>query len=322
MRPSTLRALCLAVALLVPACGGGGGSGGSGPAAITQNSSLAIAGAVLQGAALGSDVGAVADAGIRDDVGAASSGASPPGSDIGRSAPTMATRAAFGPTGADCQVDGSVLLSGDVATPGEYAVGDQVTADFMMCDEGDGFVFDGLLDLTVLALVGDLPGNDFDVGLDLVMDDLLADDGVDPIVYDGDGTLDYDVSQDPLVTLGLAGTSLTLTLDMGATSFTLMDYVSNLELDAGPNPDEYRFSASGRMTSSEFDGEVAYETTQDFEGVDGSPPMTGEMVITGAFDATITVDPVDDVDVDLLVDLDGNGNDDVLIGTTWTELGF
>ena len=78
----------------------------------------------------------------------------------------------------------------------------------------------------------------------------------------------------------------------------------------------------GRMRSSVFDGEVSYETTVPFEGVDGSPPSMGEMVITGAFDATITVDPVDDVDVDLVIDLDGSGNPDALVQTTWAALGF
>lgn len=320
MASSTLRIGPMLVALVALACGSGGGSGGTGPAAITQNTSLDIASAVVRGVVLASGAADVADAGIRDDVGAATPGTSVPGSDIGRSVPTMVTRAAFGPSVIDCSVSGSIEVSGDVATPGEYAVGDHEVADFMMCDDDDGFVFDGLLDLTVTALVGSLPGSDFDTTLDLSMNDLSVDDGMTEVVWNGGGMLDYDVSMDPLVTMGLMGTSLSL--DSGGENVTLLDYESGLEIDGGASPDEYTFFANGRMTSSAFDGEVQYETTVDFFGIDGSPPTSGEMVITGAFDATITVDPQDDVDVDLLVDLDGNGNPDVLIGTTWSALGL
>lgn len=300
------------------ACGGGGGSsGGTNPAAITLDTSLAIASGVVQGTVVSTEVGDIVGPAISDDAGAAQLLVETPGREV----PASTTRAPFGPTPTNCDDSGSVVLSGDVATPGTYAVGDQVVGDFMMCDDGVGIVFDGILDLTVVALTGDLLGNDFDTTLDLVMTDLLADDGVEEIVLDGDGTLDYDVTQDPLITQVLAGSSLGI--DLPTAGFHLMDYETGLVLDGNEIPEEYGFYADGRMTSTLFDGEVSYVTTIDFEGVTGDPPTVGEMVITGGLDATITVDPdPNGMDVDLLIDLDGSGSTDALIETDWLELGL
>lgn len=303
--------------LLGLACSGSGGGGGdTEPASITQGSSLAIGSAVVRATFLSGDLGDIVEASLPPDTGAVQAATQIPGRDV----PASLTRAAFGPGEVDCDDDGSVILSGDVDDPDTYSTGDVVNGDFMLCDFGTGFVYDGGFGFTVVSLAGDLLGDSFDVTLDLVMDLFDIDDGVNVLRADGDGTLELDTTNAPIVTSALDGDEMTLSV--GGDSFTLRDYTSDLEVDSGPMTPTYVFASDGRMTSSEFSGEVFYQTTIDFEGSGDDPPSVGEMVITGAFDATITVDPQNDTDVDLLIDLDGNGGPDVLIGTTWAALGL
>ncbi|MGH0030803.1 MAG: hypothetical protein ACQGVC_13490 [Myxococcota bacterium] len=306
----------LAAALLALACSGGGSSGGSDAAAITEDDAEAIAGAVLLAGFLAGDVTDVVEAGVDDDAGAARLGGAVPGRDV----PTFTTRAPFGPSDVDCDVDGFVTLSGDVQNPGSYQTGDEVDALFVMCDDDNGFVFDGGFDFTITSLSGDLLGDDYDVTLDALFTDFEADDGLSPIDLDGDLVWEGDLSAPPLASYAASGTALDLAF--GGDTYQLFDYDADLVIDEGEDPEEYTTSADGRMRSSAFDGEVTYQTTQDFMGTGTDPPASGELVITGAFDATITVAPVDAVDVDLFLDLDGSGSTDALVETTWSALGF
>jgi hypothetical protein len=306
----------VAIAPLALACGGGGGGGGIDAAGISQNGAEDIAGAVLRATVLSTEVSDLVDAGVDDDPGPAQLGGEVPGRDV----PAFLRRAPFGPTPVACEESGSAVVSGDVATPGTYAAGDRVLGDFMLCDDDNGFVLDGIYGFTVVSLVGDLLGDDFDATLDLTMTDFVADDGVDVVRYQGDLRLDYDLSQDPLVLAALSGSSLRIELD--GESFTLTGFDTSLEVDTDESPDAYEVIADGRLTSSAFTGFVDYDTTTAFTGVDGSPPDVGGMVITGASNASITVDVIDEIDVDLLVDLNGDGSPDVLVATTWAELGL
>ena len=72
--------------------------------------------------------------------------------------------------------------------------------------------------------------------------------------------------------------------------------------------------------SSEFDGEIYYETTTPLQfGADGTAP-TGEFVIRGANDASITVVFGGGETVEMNVDTDGDGQLDDMIMTTWQEV--
>jgi hypothetical protein len=71
----------------------------------------------------------------------------------------------------------------------------------------------------------------------------------------------------------------------------------------------------------DFEGDVDYENTEDFTGEGDDFPTDGLFVIYGALDALIDVIPdPNGVDVDLEIDLDGNGTPEGLEETTWEEL--
>jgi hypothetical protein len=70
----------------------------------------------------------------------------------------------------------------------------------------------------------------------------------------------------------------------------------------------------------EFVGSVQFATTASLP-LDGSgTPTGGSLVITGADGATITVRIVSAQQVELDLDLDGNGSVDEVVMTTWSEL--
>lgn len=311
------RWLSVSAVLFGLACSGGGG-GGSGSASVGLNSAAGIASGVVQGVFLARDVGEFTDAGLTDPGVAPARYEAPirPGE-----APGAVTRAPFGPTPKNCDDDGSVTLSGDVDDPDMLAVGDQVIADFLLCDDGIGLVFDGIFDFTITALDGDIFDDAFAATFDVLMTALSVIEDGDTYTFDGDGVLDLDLdTTTPGVEMyGLDGGRLAVT-EAGVSS-TLTGYTSDLELDFNEVPEDYTFSAGGRLNSSAFAGGVDYATTIPFMGSGDDYPDSGELLITGDFNATIRVMVNDSTTVDLELDQNGDGNPDGLISNvSWDEL--
>jgi hypothetical protein len=73
------------------------------------------------------------------------------------------------------------------------------------------------------------------------------------------------------------------------------------------------------MTSSQFSGQVTFVTSIDFEGDLGGHPSVGRMKITGLSNTSVTIDVVDDTEVDLLIDLNGDGSPDALVTVPWVS---
>ena len=64
-------------------------------------------------------------------------------------------------------------------------------------------------------------------------------------------------------------------------------------------------------------GSIFYETTLPFTGTEPDDPDAGQLVLTGAEGASIVLNAIDIVNVEILVDADGDGTTDVTIQTTW-----
>ena len=76
----------------------------------------------------------------------------------------------------------------------------------------------------------------------------------------------------------------------------------------------------GTITSTQFDGEVTYETPVAFVALGDAYPHVGELLVTGANNATVRLIAVDEVNVRIEADYDGNGTIDETIDTTWDAL--
>lgn len=318
---SSLVLGCISTCVCFAAACSGGGSGGPGDptATISATTASSIASGVVTAAFLSAntsqDLG-----GTGAPAGASFAGATTP---LLGGGPAVVTNAAFGPNVRNCNVDGQVTVSGDVTDPNVPMVGDQVNADFAMCDDGNGLVFDGSLGYTIQSLTGTLQfGQSYDVSLDLVMTGLaVTDSSNDTVTVDGDGTLDFDSTMAPLWTTQLAGKALDI--GHGGDTFHLADYTTSYEFDGNPNPAIFTLAAGGTLTSSLFSGDVDYETLVDLEGEEGAYPYVGELLMTGNLGATIhLIADANATDVHLQIDLDGNGSVDALVDTTWAALGI
>lgn len=307
--------------LLAAACSGGGSGGGDGDptASLTGANAEDVTGAVVRSVVVSSEIGGELDGGLPGGAGGGA-GAGATARKLegprGGSAPGPVTRAPFGPDTEPCDVDGVVTLSGDFADPDVVSVGDFVNADFELCDDGN-VVLDGGLDITIDALTGTLFEGDFSAVLGLVMRMFSIDDGVTMLVLDGDGDLSLDFTMPLVSVIGMSGSSLEIS--DGVETALLTNYSTVVEADEDAMT--YVLRASGRMEHSAFAGSVDYDTEVDLIGDEGADPDDGLLVIHGALDAFIEVIPdPNGVDVDLFVDLDGNGTPDSLVETTWDAL--
>lgn len=79
-------------------------------------------------------------------------------------------------------------------------------------------------------------------------------------------------------------------------------------------------TANGMVESALFDGAVTYATPLSFEAHRGAYTHSGELLVTGAGKATLRLVALDDVNVRILADYDGDGAMDETIDSTWAEL--
>jgi hypothetical protein len=103
-----------------------------------------------------------------------------------------------------------------------------------------------------------------------------------------------------------------------AFSGTLRNF--SLEVSENQTSGVYVMSLDAEVTGSELGGTVTYETMTPFSGTGEGDPGTGEMKVTGAEGGSVTLVALNETDVQLLVDIDGDGNTDVTINTTWAVL--
>ena len=300
------------------ATGGGGGGGGSitppvtGPTlAITVDNGEAVSTATVTGIMMMFDVSEISDplvlsadggAPVLMKVGSGESGSEIPFSDV----------VEF------CAAGGTVTLSGEVADPNTLTVGDNITAVFDNCDENDGYVIDGQLELTIAAIQGDPLTNVFLITLDMVLTDLVVTDDSGAATADGDMTLTLDSLDFPVILTALSGSELRLS-EPGL-SVTFEDYDHALTVDTGVIPETFLAEVFGRLGSSALGGTVDYETVVPIEATGDNPPYVGEILISGADDSRVRIVIVSEDVVRLEIDEDGDGVVDEFIDTTWSAL--
>jgi hypothetical protein len=98
--------------------------------------------------------------------------------------------------------------------------------------------------------------------------------------------------------------------------------ISNFRMERTYTESTGAYSVDNQATiaGSQLGGEVTFDTTVPFTGTDPDDPDAGTLVVTGAEGATLTLVAIDNIDVQILVDLEGDGNTDATILTTWDVL--
>jgi hypothetical protein len=210
----------------------------------------------------------------------------------------------YGPERENCLVSGAVTLSASLASTETLRSGDQITAVFESCDDGDGAVYNGRLRIDVQSFTGDLFADLYRLDSRFTLTNLaITEDGT---TETGNGTLNVNMN---LLTANLESYSITTTrfsLSSGSTSWTMHDVVSTVDDDYRGGGWLMTLSESGSLESSNFEGRVDYGTTTPFQSVDGNPPATGVLRIDGANGSSITVTALNEENLQLVIDWNGD----------------
>ena len=324
------RLLIFLTGALVAACGGGGDNGGgtgstSAPTAsadITSQNAVVIGGAATDAALASGDLDDFVDMGIFGaPVASAAVESANASVSLARKTSNLQADAAavtVGPETTECPMGGFMTASAEIDNPEALSAGDSFSLTYVDCDFGEGMVADGVMTLTVTSFDGDLESEVFELGFDLVVDNLQFSGALDNTMLDGDLSMSMSVT-DTMSTVTLSADSLSLS--NGTESFSLSQFSTTATADSSMFPTAYTLETSGYLMSSKFDGEVHFSTSVALEGSGEGHPVSGEFVITGADDATVTVIPMDEQMVRVELDLDGDDavDEDGVIDMTWDE---
>lgn len=223
----------------------------------------------------------------------------------------------FGPQVLPCAVSGSLTIAGDIADPFTLTAGDTFAIDADACDDGLGEVLDGSMDMSVSEFSGDLFLGTYLIGLDADLDALQVTTASDVISNTGDTSVLLDTRAAPFVTATVDGVSMTTTSN--SSTETLTNYSTMQTVDAGQIPSPYTLDSSGTLDSSQLSGEVSYSTPVPFAGFDVDYPGSGELLVSAA-NSSVRLVALDNVNVRLDIDTDGDGTVDEVINITWQEL--
>jgi len=216
-----------------------------------------------------------------------------------------------------CAVAGSVTLTGDIADPTTLSGGDNIRLQFSMCDDGEGQVLNGIVELNVNSFSGDLLQGLIHLNTHVMFVGMEVAEGQKETSFNGDAELDLDTTMPPITTSVVSGTSLSVSDSAG--SVTLAFFHSNLAQDAGVAPQAYTAEASGTLSSTLFDGNVNYSTPIPFTGFAGEYPFAGELLVTGGDGTSVRLVVLDSLNVRLQID-PGDGSGIITRDTTWVEL--
>lgn len=312
-----------AMLLVLAGCGGSGGD--SSPQTQAPPGSYSITSANGAEAAAVSYRSAQQSAGMADLVGnsliADSGGDTLQAQAAGSLAKPLRSAVAsipFGPETLPCQMSGTITISGDLADPLTLTAGDWILIDANACDDGLGEVIDGTIDFTVDTFSGDIFSGLYLLTMDLEVTDFQVTTAEDVILSSGDVTATIDSRTAPSVAAAVTGSSMTTSSN--SSTETLSDFGSSQTLDASVSPSPWTLQSSGDLSSSRLEGPVSYSTPVMFEGFDSGNPSAGELLVVAPDGTSARLIAVDDVNVLIEVDTDGDGEPDDSIETTWAEL--
>ncbi|MGI9344358.1 MAG: hypothetical protein ACR2QV_16115 [Gammaproteobacteria bacterium] len=324
-----IAALVAGIAVITGLAGcGGGGGGGSAPtpvasAALTTANATVVAGATTDATLTSSTFDDLAGLGVLGSpaVAAVQSGADASVTLAKNTARLQATTAEVmvGPETISCDIGGTMTITADIQNPEMLTAGDTFTLSYVNCDFGQGPAVDGSISFTVTSFQGDLVSEQFVLGFSLQINNLQMAEAGDNLSLDGDLTMSLDTTG-TLSSVSVSSNSLTLT--DGVDTVSLTQYSTTADVDLSVFPEAFTLQSSGFLMSSDFDGEVQFNTTVALQGNGEGNPVSGELVITGANGATITVIPLDAQNVRLELDLDGDGAVDPngVVDLTWQQL--
>lgn len=193
---------------------------------------------------------------------------------------------------------------------GTIPAGVSISTQFENCAEGDS-VLNGSVTLEIesLSLQGELGVDAFTLAFRAVFDDFTT----------GSGRIDGDVSLN--ITSAPGQTNVVVSGDTLAVSVS-GQLLSLLEFDVSSSEDTSALLETFDFTLSISSlGRLTVETLEAFRTLAfADEPISGVLRIIGAGNGSITVTALDETNVQLEIDENGDGTVDATIITTWAEL--
>jgi hypothetical protein len=320
----TLYITVACAAILIAACGGGDSSSSVGPVApapsngtvLTTTNAETAAQIAFQSMMTSADL-----VGLGGSIGISANGAGltskvSPKSKVSGFLVDILQKVPFGPDEIACFVSGTITVSGDITNPLTLSTGDTFSIDANACDDGAGETLDGLMSLTVTEFTGDISGL-YLVAMDADLDALQVTTANDVISSTGDTSVSLDTRTALFVSATAGGMSMTTTTNSSIEVLT--NYSIDQTVDANFDPASFALSAEGTVDSSKLSGVVSYSTPVTFEGLGLDYPDRGELLVTGS-ESTVRLIAVDNINVRIEVDSNGDETVDEAINTTWAAL--
>lgn len=217
-----------------------------------------------------------------------------------------------------CAVSGSVTVWGNIAAPDTLTAGDVINVDSDMCDDGDDEIIDGLLAMKIVSFQGDIYTSDFLLGVDMIFANFMVTESGESTALNGDIGVTLDMRTPAMAKIDVFGDSFTIS-GMGKTQ-SISDFSNSYTEDSSEFPSVWTYNGKGTVGCSEFVGTVSYLTPANFEALGENYPHTGQLLVTGANNATLRLIAIDATYIQIDADYDGDEIIDQTLNMTWAEL--
>jgi hypothetical protein len=206
----------------------------------------------------------------------------------------------------------------DNGIQGQMNAGDSASFTYQACRFGTGpeaITLNGSMSMSVQMASGAAPGP-FDYQVTVTYTNLTAVANGVTISVNGGFTLEAGSTDGVTVTAAVSGSYLSMFASGQGQAFS--GTLSNFSQQGSYNFNTGAYSRwmNALVSSSELGGSVMYETTVPFTGTDPDYPDAGQLVVTGADGASVTVTAVDSTNVQVEIDLNGDEDADITIQTT------
>jgi len=222
------------------------------------------------------------------------------------------------PETALCAVSGSVTVWGHIAAPDSLTAGDAISIDSDMCDDGDDEIADGLIAMTIVSFQGDIYTSEFLLGVDMIFANFMVTESGETTALNGDIGVTLDMRTPAMATITVFGDSFTSS-GMGKTQ-SISHFSNTYTADFSELPAARTFKSRGTVVSSEFVGTVTYQTPVNFEASGENDPHTGQLLVTGANNATLRLIAIDNINIQIDADYEGDEIVDETLNMTWAEI--
>ena len=217
-----------------------------------------------------------------------------------------------------CSNSGYETISGSIADSGTLSKDDFIKIDADMCDNGGDEVMNGVLQVTISNLEGDISTSEFLLGFNAVFNEFTVIDSGESTVLNGDIGMTLDTRTASAMQISVFGGSFAVS-SMGQTQ-SVSNFSNSYTVDSSGSPFTWIYSCRGTVSSSELTGTVSYQMPVDFEGSGENYPDKGELLVTGADNATLRLIVLDNINVQIDADYDGDGSVDDTFYRAWAEL--